>query len=117
MGRCASLAFADNLGELKKIGMSYEPQRPVGNENVFVPQLYVVVSKGDDAPQFVEVPLLTESFNLPERPLTRSTADKVFQVNSTSYFDQVKRDYVEGRIVQGYSREEAEAEMQKKINP
>ncbi len=113
-GRRATLALADRLGELKRVGMSYEPYRPGSSENVFVPQLHLIVSKDGEAPQFVEVPLLAEALGLPERPLTRAVDDEVFEeYDDITYYAQVKKDYVTGKMLQGVTRKQALADLKK----
>ena len=77
---------------------------------MFVPQVHFIVQKldGTSAPEFIEVPMLAADFNLPEGPLTRGKADKVFiKEDNTSYFNQVKKDYTAGRIIQGKTKKEA----------
>ena len=118
-GKKKEFEFSEKLKELRIRGQSYEPYRPRKKENVFVPQVHFIVQKLDDtsAPEFIEIPMLAVDLNLPERPLTKAKEDKVFKKeDNISYFNQVKKDYTAGRIIQGKTKKDAEAHIQKKID-
>lgn len=116
----AVLDIQKALGQLKGVGKFLEPRRRK-NENVFIPQLYFVVSSKpnqkffSDGQQFFHVPLC---FNgLPRRPLTRSSNDGIFEgISSEDYFKQVKADVVAGSVVQGKHKAKAEKEITDIIN-
>lgn len=117
-GLRGELSFAEHLKNLKSIGKSYEPHR-LKNENVFVPQLHIIVQTADrtSAPEFIEVPLLAEELALPARPLTRAQEDKIFpKKDETAYYAQVKKDYVNGSVIQGKTEAFATTHIEGKIN-
>lgn len=112
----AQLDIEKTLGYLKGVGRFLEPYRTRGAENVFVPQLYFIVSlkpnqnSHTDDYQFLEVPL--NFAGLPRQPLTRANTDGVFAgVSESDYFKQVKADVVAGRVLQGKQKEEAEKDI------
>gem|GEM_PF-2862072 len=119
----AELDIQNALGEVREVGNFLEQYRNSGtkNANVFVPELYFIVSlkpnqaSPSDGQQFFHVPLSFE--DLPRRPLTRAATDGVFAgVTENEYFRRVKTDVVNGKVLQGKSREESKAEINDLIN-
>ncbi|MBW8310111.1 MAG: hypothetical protein K0M45_10855 [Candidatus Paracaedibacteraceae bacterium] len=117
----ARLDLQQALGNLKYVGKHLEPHRKgKKTANVFVPALFFIVSSQSDknSPKhFLEVPLTFE--NLPRRPLTCHTSDKVFESDYSTdpyYFDQVKHDVIIGKVIQGYDAEEAEKNIEELIH-
>ncbi len=109
-GRQDHLSLAKKLAELKRIGMRYEPYRPNESENVFVPQLHMLVSKNGSAPSFVEISLTATFFGLPNRPLTRAE----IAVADEEYYAHAQKQYLDGMVLLGYSLEEAQKKFKKK---
>ncbi|MBX9804328.1 MAG: hypothetical protein K2Y18_01095 [Alphaproteobacteria bacterium] len=117
----AELDIQESLGRLKGVGRFLERYRKRGSENVFVPQLFFVVSlkpnqaSPNEGQRFLEVPLNFEG--LPRRPLTRSASDGVFNgISDAQYFKTVKSDVVSGRVLQGRDKQKAEEEIVNLIN-
>jgi hypothetical protein len=118
----ARLDLQKALGNLRQVGKHLEPHRK-GKQtaNVFVPTLFFIVSSKTDkktSKHFLEVPLI---FNdLPRRPLTCHTTDKVFETDykgtDSYYFDQVRQDVVTGKVIQGHSPEAANKSIEELIN-
>lgn len=117
-GRRDELDMASKLRKLKQRGISYELCRPKGsNQNIFVPELYLILQKADGSakPFFIEMPLDLEHY--PNRPLTRHVDDKVFEGDraelvTSGYFAQPKQDYINGRVIQGCTEQEALEEIE-----
>ncbi len=122
-GRRDTLDMARKLSKLKQRGISYEDCRPKGSsQNIFIPELYLILQKADGSaePFFIEMPLDLKQY--PSRPLTRHVDDKVFEGDraklvysadsASGYFVQPKQDYIDGRVIQGCTEQEACEEIE-----
>lgn len=129
--KIATLNLSKALEYLKRIGKDWERKRKTkgkkeGKENVFVPLFYFVVSNqphtkdGEHGRIFIDVPLTLS--DLPRRPLTCSSEDKVFgdkfdMNNKTSYyFNAVRRDVVGGKKIMGLDEDQSKIDLEKTIN-
>ena len=123
-GRRATLLMNDRLAYLKQVGMSYEECRPKGSsQNIFVPELYLILQKADGSadPFFVEMPLLSDPLGFKKRPLTRHIDDAVFKgdranIDNDGYFELPKADYIKGRVLQGCTYPKALQEIESILN-
>ena len=125
----AILDLDKKLSELKGVGLhleSVKEYRPRGKENIFVPNLYFIVSnknnkhKRESNHTFFKVPL--EFPNFPKNPLTRSAKDMIFLENNipdndpkSPYFRKVRNDIIKGATIQGQNVEKVKNDLELKI--
>ena len=118
----AELDLQTELASLKEVGQFWEKKRSSTRkrENVFVPKLYVIVSKNTNQQSpmakkhFLSIPMMHQT--APNRPLTSAVDDQVFREDVDAYFKEVKNDVITGRMLQGVSKEEAENDITKLLN-
>lgn len=107
----AEMDFSVELKKLKEIGQQYESKRPSKAKaaNIFVPQLYVIVSKtplmGEDQreeKQFMPVSLVVKEGD--KRAINRTNTDVVYQNERSTdqfYYESAKKHIVKGQKIQG----------------
>lgn len=107
----AEINFAVELKKLKKIGQYYEGRRPstAKNANIFVPQLYFVVSSSptgrsdeNNAQQFMPVSLIMKAGD--KRAINRTNRDVVYKEGRSSdqfYYESAENHIVKGQLIQG----------------
>ncbi|MGN6670781.1 MAG: hypothetical protein ACTHJ4_04510 [Candidatus Nucleicultricaceae bacterium] len=121
----AEMNFAVELKKLKEIGQRYESKRPskASAANIFVPQLYVIVSKTPvtDVDQREEKQFMPVSLVLKEgdkRAVNRTNTDVVYKgqrARDAFYYREAKNHIVKGQKIQEKTDEDAAAFAEKVI--